>query len=289
MEIEDLIKAIKLIEIKSRKKIGGNLSSSYRNLFKGKGLSFSGVREYSYGDDVRLIEWNSSARMNSLYVKDLLEERELNVYVALDISGSMFMGSGSRNKFEVGAIIATMILFSAIYNGDRCSLILFGGDEFYFSNFARRAEEVFPFLKKIIEFHGEKRLRRDNFSDLFFFLTKKVRKRGILFLISDFIYSELEAQFFSVISKIYEVVCIGVLDKVELDLPEGYFFSFFDPEREMVGKAFVKEEDRKVYSELVRERINYFKSRFNVLGIRGDFLLVSERSEIDFMELLFGK
>ncbi len=287
MEIGDLIKAIKLVEIKSRKKIGGGLSSSYRNLFKGKGLSFAGVREYSYGDDVRLIEWNTSARMNSLYVKNLMEERELNVYVALDVSGSMFLGTGNRSKFELGAIISTMILFSAIYNGDRCSLILFGGDNFYFSGFAKRAEEVFPFLNRIIEVHEKKNMRGDDFQNLILFLTKKTKKRGIVFVISDFIYGDIDPSFFSLLPNIHEVVSIGLLDKCEVDFPSGRFFNLKDAESDEVLNFSLKSRDFERYRKEVLRRINFFKDKFNGYNIRGDFIYVSDRSEIEFIELLF--
>ncbi len=287
MEIGDLIKAIKLIEIKSRKKIEGGLSSSYRNLFKGKGLSFAGVRDYTYGDDVRLIEWNTSARMNSLFVKNLMEERELNVYVALDVSGSMFLGTGERTKFEIGAILATMVLFSAIYNGDRCSLILFGGDDFYFSGFARRAEEIFPFLNKIIEVHSDRKFGRDGFSDLILFLTKKTKRRGIVFVISDFIYGNVDTSFFSLLPKIHEVVSIGVLDRSEVDFLPGRCFRIEDSESREVRDFFLRKEDIEKYKANVKSRIDFFKSKFNVVGIRGDFIFVSDRSEIEFIELLF--
>jgi len=128
MDIRDLLKNFHLIEIRTRKKMQGGLASSYKNVFRGQGLEFSEVREYVEGDDIRLIDWNVSARYPNLYVKQLMEERELNVVVGLQCGRSMGFGTTHRTKFQAAAEVAAYLIFSAIHTGDRSGLVLYGGD-----------------------------------------------------------------------------------------------------------------------------------------------------------------
>lgn len=274
MDIQDLLKNLHLIEIRTRKKMPGGVASSYRNVFRGEGLEFSEVREYAEGDDIRLIDWNVSARHQNLFVKQLMEERELNVVVALQCTASMDFGTSGRTKFQAAAEMAALILFSAIASGDRTGLVLFGGE---------MPLEFIPPGKGM--HHGLLHLGRllarpltgrvDDFSPLLSFLTHGLRKRSVVFLAGDFLYGGWSGEALEILSRRHDLIGVAVVDRLERVGPPPGMYRLHDGGRSKATTSLSRQGALR-YRELVEGRLQYLENIFR--QARADFLLLSPES-----------
>ncbi len=227
MDIQDLIKNLHLIEIRTRKKMLGGIASSYRNVFRGQGVEFSEVREYVEGDDVRLIDWNVSARFRSLYVKQLMEERELNVVVALQASRSMDFGTTTKTKFQMAAETASMLIFSAIHSGDRAGMVLFGGEKpLDYVPPKKGMHHGFRLLHRILERSVDG--PPPDPDEVLGFLAHGMKRRSVVFLIGDFIYSDWNPLLVDVAARRHDLICINVLDPTEIEGPAGGTYRLID-------------------------------------------------------------
>lgn len=180
----ELLKKIRKIEIKTRRIVNSVLAGEYHSAFKGQGISFSEVREYYHGDDVRRIDWNISAKLGHPYIKLFEEERELTVILAIDISGSSEFGSVSQSKGEIMAEIAAVLGFSAIHNQDKVGLLLFSDTVERYIPPKKGKQHVLRILRDLFYFKPES--KRTSISNALKYLQKIQRKRAIVFLISDF-------------------------------------------------------------------------------------------------------
>jgi len=223
----DLIKAVRRLEIIARRAVNDQLAGQYHSVFKGRGMDFSDVREYQPGDDVRVIDWNVSARLDSLFVKQFVEERELTVILLVDASGSQTFGSRSRRKQETAAELGALLAFTAIKNNDRVGLI----------TFTDRIEKFVPpkkgrkhVLRVITEILGtEPKGRGTDIESAIQYLTRIVRKRAVVFLISDFI-DEGYQKALNIASQRHEVIPCVISDPMEETLPDMGLVDFEDPE-----------------------------------------------------------
>jgi uncharacterized protein (DUF58 family) len=181
----EILKKIRQIEIRTNRLVNETLGGQYHSVFKGQGMNFEEVREYQPGDDVRAIDWNVTARMNHAFVKKFVEERELTLILAVDLSGSGLFGSGAQSKRELAAEIASVLAFSAIRNSDKVGLILFTEEVEKYIPPKKGRRHVLRVIREVL-FHEPKK-RGTNLSEALDFLNRVTNHRAIAVVISDFL------------------------------------------------------------------------------------------------------
>ena len=224
---KDLIKAVRRLEIVARRAVNDQLAGQYHSVFKGRGMDFADVREYQPGDDVRVIDWNVSARMNELYVKQFVEERELTVILLVDASGSQSFGSRQRRKQQTAAELGALLAFTAIKNNDRVGLISFTDTIEKFVPPKKGRKHVLRVISEILG--TEPAQRGTDIAGAIQYLTRIVRKRAVVFLISDFIDSGYETAL-NIASRRHEIIPCCISDAMEETLPNMGLVDFEDPE-----------------------------------------------------------
>ena len=230
---KELIRRIRKLEIRTRKVVSDMLAGQYHSVFKGRGMAFSEVRQYQPGDEIRVIDWNVTARMNEAYVKVFTEERELTVMLLVDVSASKEFGSRERTKAEIAAEVAAQIAFSAIANNDRVGLILFSD----------RVEKVVPprkgrthvmrLMSDILTY-----VPQGKGTDLaagLTYLSRLARRKTVTFLISDFLTQGYE-QPLRLVGRKHDLVPVVIADPLELEFPRLGLVDMEDPE---TGERFV--------------------------------------------------
>jgi len=255
----EVLKKVRRIEIKTRKVVDTLLGGDYRSSFRGKGMEFHDVREYTIGDDVRTIDWKVTARMNHPYVKRFIEERELNIMLLIDLSGSSLFGSRGIKRHtmaEIGAILA----FSAIRNNDRVGLLLFTDMVEKYIPLEKGRRHGLRIIRDILFFNPENRATDPLPS--FEFILHAIKRRGIVFLISDFMGEGFKPdrirKTFSVLSRKHDLIPIVVRDPLEVRFPVSGIITVSDLENgEMIGllPGEVKrlEKDYRRIKEMFRE------------------------------------
>ena len=229
----DLIKAVKRLEIVARRAVNDRLAGQYHSVFKGRGMDFLDVREYQPGDDIRSIDWNVSARLDDLYVKRFVEERELTVFLMVDVSGSQLFGSASQRKREAAAELGALIAFSAITNNDRVGLMTFTDCVEAFIPPKKGRKHVLRVITTILggreggDDHG--RGRGTDLKAALDYLSRIQRKRAVVFIVSDFLDAGFERSL-HVANRRHEVVPIVVRDPMEENLPDMGIVQLEDPE-----------------------------------------------------------
>lgn len=217
MNTEELLKRVRRIEIKTRRLSSNRFAGEYHSAFKGKGMSFSEVREYQYGDDIRDIDWNVTARFNHPYVKVFEEERELTVMLLIDVSGSLEFGTQKLSKKDLVAEIAATLSFSAIENNDKIGVLFFTDRiEKYIPPKSGR-KHILYIIRELLTFQPQS--RRTNLSQALEFLMKIQRKQCAVFVISDFILQDNPQRMLAMASGRYDVNAIQVYDLRMRELP----------------------------------------------------------------------
>src|SRR5688572_11139934 len=181
----ELLKRIRKIEIVTERLVRDRMAGQYHSVFKGRGIAFSEVRQYMHGDDIRLIDWNVSARMNDVYVKLFTEEREMTVLLLVDMSASGRFGSQTEEKRDLAAELAAVLAFSAIRNNDRVGLIIFTSEVERFVPPKKGKKHVLRVISEILSFTP--RSPRTNIAAGLEFLGRIARRRAVAFLVSDFL------------------------------------------------------------------------------------------------------
>ena len=217
----DLLRKLRRLEIVTRRRVNSQLAGQYHSAFKGLGMSFSEVRQYCPGDEVRFIDWNVSARMNELYVKQFVEERDLTAMILWDGSDSGDFGTTVRSKREYAAEVAMVLALSAITNNDRVGLIIFTDRIERFVPAKKGRKHVLRVITEILDFRPEagRRAGTDLAAGLEFLRTV-ARRHTIAFLISDFIADGYEKAF-KIAARKHDLVPIRVSDPMEAALPQG--------------------------------------------------------------------
>ena len=185
MIARDLIKKIRKIEIYTKRLVNDQLAGSYQSVFKGRGMAFEEVRQYQPGDDIRLIDWNVSARMNDIYVKLFVEEREMTVMLVVDMSASGLFGTGEQIKREMAAEMAAVVAFSAIKNNDRVGLIIFTDQVEKFVPPKKGKKHVLRVITEILTF--QPRSRQTDLAAGLEYLGRVSKRRAVVFMLTDFI------------------------------------------------------------------------------------------------------
>ena len=227
METKELLKKVKKIEIKTRRLSNHIFSGQYHTSFKGRGMTFSEVRQYQYGDDFRAIDWNVSARNNDAFVKIFEEERELTMMLMVDCSGSQNFGTSAQNKKDIVTEIAATLAFSATQNNDKIGLILFTDEIELFIPPKKGKSHVLRIIRELIEFKPKS--QKTNVSGALEFLSSVIKKRAIVFLISDFMTFDFQKPL-QIASKKHDVTGIRIYDSREKTLPNVGIIQMQDAE-----------------------------------------------------------
>ena len=231
MLTRELLKKIRRIEIVTARQAQNLLAGAYHSVFKGLGMAFSEVRQYQPGDDVRMIDWNVTARMDDAYVKLFVEEREMTVMLLVDASGSGGFGSREQKKREVAAEIAALLAFSAIKNNDRIGLVIFTDRVERFVPPMKGKKHVLAIVSEILSF--EPQSARTDLKVGLEFLVRVARRHSVAFLISDFITEGGTASFdkaLRIAHRRHDVVPVTITDPMEEELPQVGLAYFEDLE-----------------------------------------------------------
>ncbi len=223
----EILKKVKRIEIATRGLVNDVFSGEYHSVFRGRGMEFSEVREYQIGDDIRTIDWNVSARMDRPYVKVYEEERELTVMLLVDVSSSGNFGTASQMKGEIAAELCAVLAFSAIKNNDKVGLIIFSDKIEKFISPRKGKQHVLRVIREILFFKPED--SQTNLNVALEYLIKVIRRRSIVFLISDFLTEDYEKAL-QITNKKHDVIAIDIIDPREVELPNIGFIELEDAE-----------------------------------------------------------
>jgi uncharacterized protein (DUF58 family) len=227
VEAIELLKKVRRIEIKTRGLTRHIFAGEYHSAFKGRGIAFSEVREYQYGDDIRSIDWNVTARFNHPYVKVYEEERELTVMLLIDVSGSGNFGTTVSFKRDIMTEVAAVLSFSAIYNNDKIGVIFFTDTVEKFIPPQKGRKHILRIIRELLDFRPNS--NRTNLSEPLRFLTNALKKRCTAFIISDFIAPEFEEALRIAANK-HDVVALKVSDPLEKLLPDVGLLKIVDSE-----------------------------------------------------------
>ena len=228
METSEIIKKVRKIEIKTRGLSSNIFAGQYHSAFKGRGMAFSEVREYQYGDDVRDIDWNVTARFNKPYVKVFEEERELTVMLLIDVSGSLDFGTQKQLKSDMVTEIAATIAFSAIQNNDKIGVIFFSDKIEKYIPPKKGQKHILYIIREMLDFHADS--PRTNVAQAVEFLTGVSKRRCTAFLLSDFFVRQDFLQQLTIANRKHDVVAIQVYDKRACELPDVGLMKVVDSE-----------------------------------------------------------
>ena len=260
METKDLIQKIHRLEIKTKGLTKQIFSGEYHSAFKGRGMAFSEVRDYHFGDEVRTIDWNVTARYNTPYVKVFEEERELTVMLVIDISGSEEFGTTEKTKKELALEIAAVLAFSAVANNDKVGALLVSDKMERYIAPAKGKKHVLFILRELIAFKPKSKLT--NLNEGLRFLRNTQKKRTISFVISDFIDSNNFMEGMRLTKKRHDAIAIKISDNAEKTLPDVGLVQLFNAEtsettwvnssakwvRETFKANFMEEESNTLFS-----------------------------------------
>ena len=264
MDTKELLKKVRKIEIKTRRLSDHIFGGEYHSTFKGRGMTFSEVRQYQFGDDVRTIDWNVTARYNEPYVKVFEEERELTMMLMVDVSGSELFGTSNNFKKEIITEISATLAFSALQNNDKVGLILFSDEVELYIPPKKGKSHVLRIIRELLEFKPDS--QRTNIGEALKFLSNVIKKRAIVFVLSDFISEDYEKTL-KITGNKHDLTGIRIYDQREVEIPNLGMVEMLDAE---TGRqVLVNTQSRKVrqdYHNFYRERVEYFKDRFAKSG-----------------------
>lgn len=242
METTDILKKVRKIEIKTKGLSQNIFAGQYHSAFKGRGMAFSEVREYQFGDDVRDIDWNVTARFNHPYIKVYEEERELTVMLMVDVSGSLDFGTRSQLKREMTTEIAATIAFSAIQNNDKIGVVFFSDKIEKYIPPKKGRKHILYIIREMLDFHPES--RRTDIGQAVEFVSQVLKRRSTVFMVSDF-YTRQDFQHqLQIASRKHDMMAIQVYDPLAKQLPDVGLIKVMDAEtgHEMIidtsSKAF---------------------------------------------------
>lgn len=264
MDTKELLKKVRKIEIKTRRLSDHMFGGEYHSTFKGRGMTFSEVRQYQFGDEVRTIDWNVTARYNEPFVKVFEEERELTMMLMVDISGSEWFGTDDQFKNEMVTEIAATLAFSATQNNDKIGLILFSDKVELYIPPKKGRYHVLRIIRELIEFHPKS--KQTNIADALKFLSNVMKKKAIVFMLSDFIDEDYN-QTIKIVAKKHDVTGIRIYDRREESIPNLGMVQMQDEETgELVLVNTGAKKVRRNYEKFYREKVDYFKDSFTKSG-----------------------
>jgi uncharacterized protein (DUF58 family) len=286
VEATELLKKVRRIEIKTRGLSRHIFAGEYHSAFKGRGIAFSEVREYQYGDDIRSIDWNVTARFNHPYVKVFEEERELTVMLLVDVSGSGNFGTKVSYKRDLMTEIAAVLSFSAIYNNDKIGVIFFSDKVEKFIPPLKGRKHILRIIRELLDFTS--RSKGTNLDEPLRFLTNAIKKRCTAFIISDFIVPEFE-EALRIASNKHDIVALKVYDPLEQTIPDIGLIKVSDSEtgaEQWIDTS--SGSTRRAYEKWWTNHIEIIKNIFKRCGVDSAEL----RTDLDYVKpliMLFEK
>ncbi|MEE9293029.1 MAG: DUF58 domain-containing protein [Acidobacteriota bacterium] len=261
----EILRKVRRIEIRTNRLVNESLAGEYHSVFKGRGMEFSEVREYQFGDDIRTIDWNVTSRMGHPYVKRYVEERELTVILLVDFSASGEFGSHRQFKREIAAEICALLAFSAIKNNDRVGLIAFTDRIETFLRPRKGKDHVLRVIREVLYFRP--RGRRTDIGMALQTLSRTITKRSVVFLVSDFLGEGYE-QPLRVVARKHDLIAIAMTDPREEDLPPLGLVDLEDAETgERVVVDTSDRRTRRFLKEWARERRAKREALFRSVGV----------------------
>lgn len=227
-EIKEILRKVRKIELRTKGLVRESFGGEYHSCFKGEGIDFEDFREYQPGDEVRSIDWNVTARLGHPYVKKFTEEREMTVFICVDVSASGDYGSLGPSKREMMAEVAALLAFSALQNKDKVGLILFTDDVELFLPPKKGTAHALRLIREVL--HLKPAGHRTSLTAPIRLLKNAVRKRSLVFLLSDFLFSEDLGNDLRIVNRKHDLVAIQVSDPAELALPAVGHVRLEDPE-----------------------------------------------------------
>jgi uncharacterized protein (DUF58 family) len=264
METSELLKKVRKIEIKTRGLSRHLFSGEYHSAFKGRGMSFSEVRDYQYGDDVRNIDWNVTARTGTPHVKIFEEERELTVMLLIDMSPSAFFGTVNQLKNEMMSEICAVLAFSAIQNNDKVGVAFFSGEVEKFIPPKKGKQHILRIIRELINFEPEG--HETNIGSTLEYFNNLVKKRSICFILSDFLSMGYETPL-RIAARRHDVIGVNIIDPREENLPNVGLIRAKDAETGRI--KWIDTSSRKLreqYAGWHKEHLDYFQAAFRKSG-----------------------
>lgn len=274
MTAKEIFKKVRKIEIKTRGLSRQVFSGQYHSVFKGRGMAFSEVREYQYGDDVRAIDWNVTARFNKPFIKIFEEERELTVMLLIDISGSNNFGTNTNFKLDIITEIAAVLAFSAIQNNDKVGVIFFSDKIEKFIPPKKGSSHILRIIRELVDFKADN--KGTNIAEALKYLTNAIKKRCTAFLISDFMCDNY-ADAMKIASNKHDLMAIRVSDRRESELPNVGMVQLKDAES---GEVIWVDTSSKEVRAHFAKNANSFSNRVND---------IVKKSGVDIAEIVTGE
>lgn len=268
---KELLKQVRQIEIRTKGLVNQVFSGEYHSVFKGRGMEFSEVREYNFGDDIRNIDWNVTARFGHPYIKIFEEERELTVILLVDLSGSLAFGTIDKTKQQIAAELSAILSFSALKNNDKVGLILFTDKIERFIPPRKGRKHVLRIIRELLSFKPEG--KGTNIKAALEYMNHAIKKKSIIFLISDFMDEGYE-KILRIVGKKHDLIGIVINDQKEKSIPKMGLVKFTDAESG--NERWIDTSSKKVqnwikqyYAKLIAERKSLFlSSRLDSIEIK---------------------
>ena len=262
--VKEVLKRVKKLEIKTSRLVEGLVSGEYHSVFKGRGIEFAEVRGYVPGDDIRAIDWNVTARFNAPFVKEFIEERDLTLFIVFDVSSSNEFGFERRKK-EIGYDIAASLMFAALRNNDRAGLCLFTSEVELFIPPGKGKKHMLKLLRELIYY--EPKNRNTDIRAALSYLNNVIKKRSIVFIISDFLAPDFERPLKQLKNR-HDVILVNITDMREAQIPDiGYAFLEDQETGEQMLVDTSDPEFRARYTELVKAKRDAFFARMKRIGV----------------------
>ena len=256
MLTKELLKQVKQIEIKTKGVVNQVFSGEYHSVFKGRGMEFSEVREYQFGDDIRNIDWNVTARFGHPYIKIFEEERELTVMLLVDLSGSLVFGSIDKTKQQIAAELSAVLAFSAMKNNDKVGLILFSDRIERFVPPRKGRTHVLRIIREVLSFEPEG--KGTNIKSVLEYMNNAIKKRSIVFLISDFMDTGYE-RILKIVGKKHDFIGVVLTDEKENLIPRIGLIKMQDAETG--EERYIDTSDKEFQKWFIHSRLENFENR----------------------------
>ncbi|HSP88903.1 MAG TPA: DUF58 domain-containing protein [Ignavibacteriaceae bacterium] len=256
MLAKELLKQVRQIEIRTRGLVNQVFSGEYHSVFKGRGMEFSEVREYQFGDDIRNIDWNVTARFGHPFIKIFEEERELTVILLVDLSGSLLFGTVEKTKQQIAAELSAILAFSAMKNNDKVGLILFTDKIEKFVPPRKGKKHVLRVIREVLSF--EPKGKATNLKSALEYMNNAIKKKSIVFLISDYMDEGYE-KILRMVGKKHDLIGIVLNDRREFSLPKIGMVKFKDTETGQ--ERWIDTNDSKVQKTIKDVRQKIIQSR----------------------------
>lgn len=250
MITKELLKQVRQIEIKTKGLVNQVFSGEYHSVFKGRGMEFSEVREYQFGDDIRSIDWNVTARFGHPFIKVFEEERELTVMLMADLSGSLIFGSIDKTKQQIAAELSAILAFSAMKNNDKVGLILFTDKIEKFVPPRKGRKHVLRIIREVLSFEPEG--KTTDIKSALEFLNSTIKKRSIVFMLSDFMDSGYD-KILRIVGKRHDLIAVALNDRREEEIPRMGLVKLVDAETGT--ERWLDTSDKKVQQRITQYRL----------------------------------